>query len=196
MTAITCGDRMFTRPPLLTEPSDCRDFARYLDGFGNDDRVDAEYITGAVSASTPCEVCQEHGCVGQVHVSWLPRGCDRVTIKTGDDVLGSATLAKGATSARISDGEKLLAWVAERYPEQIITERRIRSAVTARIIAQSKAAGQPVYDGELDVPGITVSVGEPKLQLRAEDDAAVVIERLWQAGEIDLRVLLALPGGE
>jgi hypothetical protein len=121
---------------------------------------------------------------------------DRVTIKTGDDVLGSATLAKGATSARISDGEKLLAWVAERYPEQIITERRIRSAVTARIIAQSKAAGQPVYDGELDVPGITVSVGEPKLQLRAEDDAAVVIERLWQAGEIDLRVLLALPGGE
>jgi hypothetical protein len=77
MTAITCGDRMFTRPPLLTEPSDCRDFARYLDGFGNDDRVDAEYITGAVSASTPCEVCQEHGCVGQVHVSWLPRGCAR-----------------------------------------------------------------------------------------------------------------------
>jgi hypothetical protein len=121
---------------------------------------------------------------------------DRVTIKTGDDVLGSATLAKGSTSARISDSEKLLAWVAERYPEEIITERRIRSTLTARILSQSKAAGVPVLDGELDVPGITVTVGEPKLQLRPADDAAGVIERQWQAGEIDLRGLLALPGGE
>lgn len=63
-----------SRPIILTEPSDCRDFARHLHQYGNDPRVDAGYVPGAVSAGTPCEVCQERGCVGQVHVSWSPRG--------------------------------------------------------------------------------------------------------------------------
>jgi hypothetical protein len=121
---------------------------------------------------------------------------DRVTIKTGDAVLGSATKAKGASSARVSDPTALLNWALVHHPDEVVVEKRLRPALTARLLAQSKAAGVPTLDGVLDVPGVTVTVGEPKLQLRAADDAADTIERLWQAGELDLRELLALPEGD
>lgn len=83
-TLARCSDRMYTKPTLLTEPSDCRDFAKHLHQFGNDWRVDAGYVPGTVSPRTPCEVCDDERCIGQVHVSYFPRDwCGRSSTDVG-----------------------------------------------------------------------------------------------------------------
>lgn len=119
-----------------------------------------------------------------------------VAVLAGESPIGTVSVVKGRTTARVHDPAALLEWAATHHPDQVVTRRALRPEFEARVLQQSKAAGQPCMDGVLDVPGVTVSMGEPYLRLVADDSAPEVIDRLWAEGAIDLRDLIALPGGE
>lgn len=121
---------------------------------------------------------------------------DRITVPSGDVTLASVTKAKGRVTARVSDPDALLEWVRQHHPDEVVTVPTIRPATLARILAVSRAAGEPCFGDTLDIPGVTVGIGDPSVSLRPTDDASTEIGRLWQTGAIDLRGLLALPGGE
>lgn len=122
---------------------------------------------------------------------------DRLTVTHGDVTLASVTKAKGRTTVRISDPAALLAWMAEHHPEEVVTRQEIRPATVGRILADTKAAGQPCFGGTLDVPGLTVTTGEPTVSLRPTDDAPAAIDRMWASGVLDPYSLVPqLPGGE
>ncbi|HEX6443934.1 MAG TPA: hypothetical protein VF053_02520 [Streptosporangiales bacterium] len=122
---------------------------------------------------------------------------DRVTAIVGDVGVGSATLTRPTRYAKVTREDLLTAWVAARYPDEVETRTQVRPSFLRAILADSKDAGRPCVRGELDVPGVTVSVGQPRLQHRPHADASQVVRDMWQRGELDLpAVLQELTGGE
>lgn len=102
----------------------------------------------------------------------------RVTDGNGDD-FGTVTLVPGRIGARITDPAAFLAWVAERYPEQII--QTVNPAFAERLLATAARKGDPVDDeGEL-VPGVTVGQGSGYLTVRpttaAKDKATELLSQ-------------------
>lgn len=97
----------------------------------------------------------------------------RVTSETGDD-FGAVTLVPGRINARIIDPAAFLAWVLERYPEQII--QTVSPAFAERLLATAARKGDPVDDQGEVIPGVMVGQGAGYLTVRptpaAKDRAA------------------------
>ncbi|SNR44603.1 hypothetical protein SAMN06265360_10664 [Haloechinothrix alba] len=127
--------------------------------------------------------------------------------------LGKATLTDPKPKAAVSRGEDLDAWILEHYPEyveqrerivpgaerdamQVLTEhaphlvetyRQVPQWARDKVVKSSQAAGQPCGPGgEVDVPGVDVTVPDASLQYRRAEDSTAEIERLVQAGLVDL----------
>ena len=116
--------------------------------------------------------------------------------------LGSVTFAAGKMSAVVTDPAALSAWLGRRYPGQgrldwepadkaeyeafreTYAGERVGRWVPAEglfeaILAASRAAGEPMSpDGDLDVPGVKVSEGEPYLSVRP---ATSVPDYAWRS---------------
>lgn len=96
--------------------------------------------------------------------------------------LASVSVTK---SGRITVNEPvLLNWVREAHPTEVETVERIRPAFLSLIKADSEAAGEPCFRGELDIPG--VNVGEPYPMVRKADGADELVEKLWASGAFSL----------
>jgi hypothetical protein len=116
--------------------------------------------------------------------------------------LGSVTFAAGKVSAVVTDPAALAAWLGRRYPgkgrldwvpadkdefeafRETYAGERVGHWIPAEglfeaVLAASRAAGEPMSpDGDLDVPGVKVSEGEPYLSVRP---ATSVPDHAWRS---------------
>lgn len=118
-------------------------------------------------------------------------GVERVGVTSDDGAkLGSVSVTPGRTSARVVDDRAFLAWVADRYPQEVV--QMVRESFTRMILEAAAAADAPVdvKTGEV-LPGVEIVSGEPYLTVRPNADAKVRMrETLLASG------LLQLPAGD
>jgi hypothetical protein len=93
-------------------------------------------------------------------------GAERVRVTDDDGTdLGAVSITAGRVQAKVTDPKAFAAWVAERYPSELV--HLVREAFTRKVLDAAVGAGEPVdmATGEV-VPGVEVSVGEPYLTVR------------------------------
>lgn len=123
---------------------------------------------------------------------------ERLVPTDGDSKLAAVQKVKAAVHVAIVDEDKLAQWVAEHYPTEVEIKPVLRPAFKTALITASRKAGEPCTpDGTLDVPGIAVTQGSGYVRVTLTDEAAEVVERLWQQGRLSLDgAVRELPGGE
>lgn len=173
----------------------------------------AKYLADALAALRRDEL------VPAAADEWVPG--ERQSVKFGGRQAGWVSLPKPVTTARVTDEAKLLAWceqhapgairdndevivdqaligwLKEHRPQSVRTRREVDGYVTDAILAGLKRDGRYVtVNGDIhgEVPGVTVSEGEPSPRVNLEPDAHAVIADAWRSGGIPLADLLALPG--
>lgn len=138
--------------------------------------------------------------------------------------LGKALKTDPEPVAIVTSRVALDAWLRKRYPDQVETVEQVSPDTTAvldvlrehaphlitqaevvaermvpDVLAASKAAGEPAGpDGELDVPGVSVTKPEGVLTVRLDSKTAPqAIADMWAAGLISLDGTLRgeLPAG-
>lgn len=136
----------------------------------------------------------------EIRGGWRPSDRLTATIPGGADI-GTVTLAKGRSGAHVSNDLAYEEWVRAVHPEEIeqITTVRVKPEFTARLISAARSRGVAV-DAETgeEVPGITVTSGDPYPMVKLSEDAREAVAKAWQAGELTELVsgLLAIEGGE
>lgn len=135
---------------------------------------------------------------GQVRDSWYPGDRNTAVLPDGTPI-GTVTLAKGRTSARLADEDAYTTWVTKTHPDQIetITTTRVRADFTDRILSAARQRGEPVdaETGEI-VPGITITEGDPYPTVRLDDQAHHNTATAWRDGTLHalLAGLIAIEG--
>lgn len=153
----------------------------------------------------------------------MPSG-SRMPAMFGGKLAGWVSMPKPKQpSARVTEPVKLLAWVEENYPAQVVTETEV--VVTDELIghlrehfpsslrpvrkvdphlvsdicgALKDRGGYPDGNGErvTDIPGVTLPDADPPVPtVNLTDDAAEIIGAAWRDGAIPVGELLALPSG-
>jgi hypothetical protein len=137
----------------------------------------------------------------EIRDMWRPSDRLTATLPNSKDV-GTVTLAKGRTTAAVTDADAYEAWVRANHPDWIETvpaTERINPDATHRLTSAARKTGVAVdaETGEI-VPGIDVVQGEPYPMVKLADDAREAVAEAWQAGELTELVsgLLAIEGGE
>jgi len=105
-------------------------------------------------------------------------------------VAGSVTYANGSISASVADMPALVAWVERNYTTELELVTAVRPAFLTAILTASKEAGEPCApDGTLDVPGVSVRRGSPRIVARPDKARAA---ELWlEARANPLRLITA-----
>ncbi|MBL3669608.1 hypothetical protein JL475_27215 [Streptomyces sp. M2CJ-2] len=122
----------------------------------------------------------------------------RVTLP--DDIpIATLTLIDPQPAVVVADEDAFTAWVAANHSGEVETLVRVRPAWKREFFGRL-ACFDPVVDphtGEV-IPGLAVAPpSEPRsFSLRPVPGGAERVARAWHTGEIDLRRLLALGGGE
>lgn len=97
-------------------------------------------------------------------------GVERVRV-TGDDAeYGTVVCVPGRKSAGIVDDAAFTAWVAARYPDQMVMS--VRPSFRELLLGRATRLGDPVdkETGEL-IPGVTMRQGDPYLTVKPNADA-------------------------
>lgn len=92
--------------------------------------------------------------------------------------------------------DDVLALVEDHMPDALIRTTVVDPAWQGDLLATLRDRGRyALADGEVitEVPGVTVSKGEPRPRVNLADDAGEVIEQAWRYGAIDMLAVLALP---
>lgn len=110
--------------------------------------------------------------------------------RIGNVSAGSVTYANGPASVNVTNEAELTAWVEQNYTTEIELITRIRPAFLEQIIEATRKAGEPCAPGgELDVPGLSVRDGRPRIVARPDRAHA---SELWLAARADpLRLISA-----
>lgn len=105
-------------------------------------------------------------------------GVERLRV-TGDDEadFGTVVLAAGRQTAAIADEEQFMAWVAKRYPDEIVMS--VKPAFRDRLVSRATKTGDPVdtETGEV-IDGMQMRQGDPYLTTRP---SAAAKERMREA---------------
>lgn len=89
--------------------------------------------------------------------------------RLGDLAAGTVTYANGPVTVTVDDEAALTEWVLQHYTTEIELITRVRPAFMSRILEATKAAGQPAGPGgELDIPGLSVRSGTPRVVARPD----------------------------
>jgi hypothetical protein len=122
----------------------------------------------------------------EIRDEWRPSDRLTATIPAGKDI-GTVTLAKGKTTASVTDLAAYEAWAAKAHPEWIETATitRVNLDATMRLLAAARKLGVAVdaETGEV-VPGIAVNEGDPYPMVKLADDARDVVARAWHKGQL------------
>lgn len=117
----------------------------------------------------------------------LAAGVERVGVT--DDAglkLGAVSLACADVKAKVADERAFTAWVAARYPDEMVEV--VREAFAKKLLDGATAAGEPIdpATGEV-VPGVELAPGEPYLTVRPTADAkARMRETILASGLLQL----------
>jgi hypothetical protein len=121
-----------------------------------------------------------------IRTTWKVKDRNAAVLPDGTE-LGSVTLAKGKTTAHLSDEDVFLAWVLETHPDQVeqISITRVRPDFQDQILSFARKTGRTVdpATGE-EVPGVQVVEGDPYPTTRLEPDAAALVAKAWQDGSL------------
>lgn len=118
----------------------------------------------------------------------------RVADDTGAN-LGAVSLARGGAKARVTDPVAFAAWVAARYPDELM--QVVRPAFMGKVLDAATAASAPVdvATGEV-VPGVDIVAGEPYVTVRPTADAKERMrETLLSSGLLQLPATAQVPDG-
>lgn len=108
---------------------------------------------------------------------------DRLAAQYDGHVFGAASKVSGRLSPSVSDPDAFAAFVAEHYPTEVVTKVVVRPAFQSAVLEASRKAGEPCTpDGRLDVPGVTVTQGDPYLVVKPTSDAGQVVARMVADG--------------
>lgn len=120
---------------------------------------------------------------------------DRMAVKMDGELVGTVTVVNGRRSARVVDDAALLRWAREHHPSEVHTVESVRPAFVTAVLDAAKQAGESVdpINGELGVPGVVVTTGDPYPMIRLTADADAVVSVAWQAGRLPLPAAF-LPG--
>lgn len=136
---------------------------------------------------------------GEVRDCWRPG--DRLTaVLPGGPDVGTVTLTKGKATAKVDNEIDFVEWARKVHPEWVETVKydRVRPECVERLLSAARQLGVPV-DAETgeEVPGITVTEGEPYPMVRLAAGAREAVAAAWQDGTLGELVagLLAIEGG-
>lgn len=136
---------------------------------------------------------------------------ERIPIELDGETVGVITKSAPKRTARVTDGVKFLAWVAENYPEHVesapIVEdmpkaiavleehaphlvhyrEQVAKGITFSVLDGSAKVGAPIGPGgEADVPGIVVDTPDGNTSVILDKDNAYLIEQLFAEGRVSL----------
>lgn len=111
---------------------------------------------------------------------------DRIGAALHGRPAGAVQLRKGSTRATVSDPQALEAWVAVHHPDGIetVTTTRVRPAYQTALLAAAKQAGAAVTPAGEELPGVTVTTGDPTVAVTLAEDAAELVAAAWETGEL------------
>lgn len=101
----------------------------------------------------------------------LDGGVERVRVTGEHDAdYGTVVCAPGRRSAGIVDEDAFTAWVAKRYPEQMVMT--VRPSFRELLLGRATRLGDPVdkETGEV-IPGVTMRQGDPYLTVKPNAEA-------------------------
>lgn len=114
-------------------------------------------------------------------------GAERLRVPDDDGTdLGTVSITPGRKSAKITDTQAFTAWVADRYPDELV--RVVGEAFTRKLLDSALAAGEPVdvRTGEV-IPGVEVAVSDAYLTVRPSSEAKTRMrETLHASGLLQL----------
>lgn len=111
--------------------------------------------------------------------------------------LGRVGMSKPGRDWKVTDPEKLAAWVAEHAPDELETRPVVRNSFIGLLRAQCiKQGGWVSPDGELLTPGgMEMVTGRPSLVVRASPEAAELVAVALAEGRLHFDGTPALPAG-
>lgn len=127
----------------------------------------------------------------QLALQMAGTGAERVRVSGDDDVdYGTVVLSRGSTRAQLVDEPAFTAWVAKRYPDQLVMS--VQPSFRDRVLASATRLGDPVdrETGEV-IPGVRIVQGDPYVQTRPSKEAGERMRAALAAGG-----LLALGAAE
>jgi hypothetical protein len=113
--------------------------------------------------------------------SMLDAGVERVRVADDDGLsLGAVSLGQRKPAAKLTDPAAFTAWVAQRYPDELV--RSVRESFTSKLLAGATAASAPVdvSTGE-EIPGVEMAAGEPYVTVRPTAEAKVRMAEMLRA---------------
>lgn len=140
---------------------------------------------------------------GEITGTWKVKDRNAGTLPDGTEI-GSVTLAKGKTTAKLTDDKKYLEWVLENHPDEIeqVKITRVKPGFTERLLNFARQTGDCVNPATgQPVPGIAVEHGTPYALPNLVDAADELVTKAWQDGSLtELMASLVQPaieaGGE
>ena len=123
---------------------------------------------------------------------------DRLGGELGGKVVGAAQLKRGAVRAQVGDREAFEQWVMANRPTEVefISSVRVRPAYQSAVLAAAKKVGVAVTSDGEEIPGVTVSEGEPSVAVTLADDAVSMVAAAWESGELWHLLGELLPAGQ
>ncbi|MEV6879144.1 hypothetical protein [Amycolatopsis sp. NPDC051128] len=151
----------------------------------------------------------------------LPRGA-RWPVEVDGVKVGTVSRSAPGKVAQVTDEAAFTAWAKAHYPDDIVPEidiigtdeqvkaalyehersrdlvklrEKVKPSLRARVMEASAKYGAPAGpDGELDIPGITVTASATStVSFRTADGAYDVLAAMVRAGQIEVPDLLADP---
>ncbi|MEU4558595.1 hypothetical protein AB0F72_09395 [Actinoplanes sp. NPDC023936] len=137
----------------------------------------------ALAAQLVSKLVDEHG-AGFKHslrAAMADTGAERVRVLDDDGTdLGAVSMSSGRVAAKVTDPAAFLAWVADRYPSELV--QAVRESFTRKVLDHAVAVGDPVDAGTGEViPGVEISTGESFLTVRPTAEARVRMRETLRA---------------
>lgn len=122
----------------------------------------------------------------EINETWKVKDRNAAVLPDGTEI-GSVTLAKGKTTAKLTDDQKYFEWVLENHPDEIeqVKVTRVKPGFTERLLNFARQTGDCVNPATgQPVPGIVVEQGNPYALPILVADADELITQAWQDGSL------------
>lgn len=127
----------------------------------------------AMASKVLADAAREEGMAAReaLNAAMAEGGVERVRVTDdGGEDYGTVVLAPGRKAAHVVDDGAFVAWVALRYPDQMVMT--VRPSFRERVLASATRLGDPVdpQTGEV-IPGLEIRHGDPYLVTKPSTDA-------------------------
>lgn len=106
---------------------------------------------------------------------------------------GSIVMPQPSLRITVTDPDAYAEWAEQEFPTEVETVTRVRDGFHAKLKKAAEASGaarehlkmvHPRTAELIDIPGVTVTLGDPAPKFEAAQDATEVLRAAWQSGEL------------